>query len=321
MSRARNFARRSLNRGRGAGTVLVSLRPRRFGAAMRANVFGIRLVLTGILAVTAFGFVVRPGHAQPGRPPGGIAGVPGGGIAGMPGRPPGGITGTPGQPLRPPGSITGMPGGISGIGGAGFAGIHGAGIAGIHGAGIAGIHGAGIAGIHGAGIAGLPPGGFGGFPGQTTYSWSCGKCKAHLGTTTTPHSHHTRCPVCGVIFTGTTVNPGGGGDGGGAPGGFAPVPAPPGEAPPLPLNPAPAPPAPAPNPDAGPSFVAPAQDQGAPEPDDRPQTRTPRGFKIVAILIGSVMLLVGLAALVMVVRQSGGQPVRRPRRRFDDGDD
>jgi hypothetical protein len=265
---------------------------------MRANVFGVRLVLTGILAVTAFGFVVRPGHAQPGRPPGGLTGVPGGGIAGTPGRPPGGITGMPGQPLRPPGSITGVPGGITGI----------------HGAGITGIHGAGIAGIHGGGIAGLPPGGFGGFPGQTTYSWSCGKCKAHLGTTTTPHSHHTRCPVCGVIFTGTTVNPGGGG--GGAPGGFAPVPAPPGEAPPLPMNPAPAP-----NPDAGPSFVAPAEIPGAEPDDDRPQPRTPRGFKIVAILIGSVMLLVGLAALVMVVRQSGGQPVRRPRRRFNDDDD
>lgn len=297
---------------------------------MRANVFGIRFALTGIFAVTAFGFVVQPGQAQPGRPPGGISGVPGGGISGMPGRPPGSITGMPsgisgigGSPLRPPGSITGMPGGIAGIHGAGITGIHGAGI---HG-GIAGLPGGGIAGIHGGGIGGMPA-----LPGQTTYSWTCGKCKAHLGTTTTPHSHHTRCPVCGVIFNGTTINPGGGGGGGGggAPGGFAPIPVPPpiaggggpDEAAPLPVNPAFGGGGPAPNEVPSAPAAQPPQDAGALQPqDDEPQPRTPRAFKIVAILIGSVMLLVGLAALAMVVRNSGGQPARRPRRRFEDDDE
>jgi hypothetical protein len=281
---------------------------------MPANVFGIRFALTGICAVTAFGFVVQPGQAQPGRPPGGISGMPGG------------ISGIGGSPLRPPGGITGMPGGITGIHGAGITGIHGAGIAGIHGAGIAGgIAGmpGGIHGIHGGGIGGLP-----GLPGQTTYSWTCGKCKAHLGTTTTPHSHHTRCPVCGVLFTGTTINPGGGGGGGGAPGGFAPIPnvpvpppvgggGGPDDAAPLPVNPAAGGPAPV----EVPSEPAPEQGANAPQADPEPQAHAPRAFKIVALLIGTVMLLVGIAALVMVVRNAGGQTARRPRRRFEDDDE
>lgn len=285
---------------------------------MRANVFGIRFALTGIFAVTAFGFVVQPGRAQPGRP-----GFSGGGISGMPGRPGGSITGVPGgisgihgvggSPLRPPGGITG-------IHGTGITGIHGAGITGIHGTGIAG---GGIAGMPGGGITGIHGGGIGGLPGQTIYSWSCGKCKAHLGTTTTPHSHHTRCPSCGVFFTGSTINPGGGGGagagaGGGGPGGFAPVPNAPDEVPPLPVNPAAAP-NPNPNPNDAPSFVAPPQTPDAPAPaQEEPEVRTPRAFKIVAILIGSVMLLVGLAALAVVVRNAGGQQTRRPRRRFED---
>ncbi len=98
----------------------------------------------------------------------------------QPGRPGGGIGGMPGRPITPlipPIQPLRPPGGIGGMPG---------------------------------GIGGMPGG-----PGTTVYTWSCEKCKASLGTTTTPTSPHVRCPSCGVIFTGTTITPGGGG-------GFAP---------------------------------------------------------------------------------------------------
>lgn len=271
----------------------------------------VRAVIVAIFAALAGGFLLPTTQAQPpgfpGRPPGGfgapggITGAPGG-VTGMPGRPPG--AGISGMPSRPPGAgITG-----AGMGGPGFGG--------------AGISGAGISG---AGIGGMGGPGFGGGAGITTYSWSCSRCGASLGTTTTPTgSGHTRCPVCSAVFTGTSVAPGGGMPGaapsrppvmsGSAPAAPAPIPSSPAASSPPASPPAPAPffpSVPAASSDGDSGDGAPAGEGAAAEPSGRSRT-----LKLIGIVCGSILLIGAIGALAVVVSNaSSAKPTRRPRRR------
>jgi hypothetical protein len=278
--------------------------------------FRIRFGLVAICSTLVLAFALSTGSAQPGggitgRPPGGITGRPPGGISGMPG---GGVTG------RPPGSIGGTPGG-------------------------------GISGMPGGGITGRPPGlpsipsppSIGG-PGRTVYKWSCGNCKGSLGTTTTPFSPHTKCPFCGVTFTGTTISPGGGIGGGGPPIGPGPgIGAPPpgsgsprpprndDDPPPLPTNPGagggsavaataseesqPEPAPTNPTPSVSPSDNSPSNESAAEEPKSR---RGSRAIVIIGVVLGVLFLAGTLGALAFVVSKAN-QPVKRtrPRRALD----
>lgn len=249
----------------------------------------VRLALVGIFAVLALGFLVPPGHAQPGRPPG----FP------SPPRPP-----SMPAPARPPG----------------------AGITGISGAGITGIHGAGISGIHGAGITGIPsPPNFG----PSRNEWVCSGCRHVVGTgpirpnVTTCPSCGARFSNPGVGA------PSGGAPNTGGTTGTAPPAAPSEPsllAPELPPNPAAgttgtttAPTEPAPTTAPALPFVP---DTNAATPDQPEAKRGSRTILIVGVVGGGLFLIGAMGMLAFVVMKANAPTKsRRPKRRVLELDD
>ena len=274
---------------------------------MPQSYFRVRLALVVIFAVFAFGFLVPPGQAQPGRPPG----FP------SPPRPPT-FPAIPAPP-RPP-TFPAMPGGATGI----------------HGISGAGISGAGISGITGTpgGITGIPsPPSFGA---PSRNEWVCSGCRRVVGTGPI-RPNVTTCPGCGARFS----NPGFGAPSGGAPGGAAPGGAPAGGAagaasepsllaPELPPNPAtgaggapgtsPAPFEPAPV--ATPSEPAPFGIESAAPNNEPEKKKGSRTILIVGVVGGGLFLIGAMAMLAMVVvKANAPQKARRPKRRTIEYDD
>lgn len=269
----------------------------------RSSSARVRFALVGIFAALALAFVVSPGHAQYGRPPGGFSGRPSPII----------------PPMRPPGGITG----IHGTGITGISGIHG-GITGISG-GITGIHGTGISGIGGA-----PGMGFG--PSASRDEWRCSGCN-HLVGTGPFKPLVASCPKCNVRFT-NGLSPGGFG----TPGPSAPPARPPSSqpntgtantpppAPTLPTNPAVATSAPAPT-ETPPAAAGPAPtnppvpEAGAgPAPSAPPSGGRSRTYAVIGIVVGALLLVGALVALGIVVSNNAATPVKRKvkRRVLDD---
>src|SRR6266542_865576 len=93
-------------------------------------------------------------------------------------------------PNRPPGT------GVSGNSGAGFNGVQGGGFSGNSGAGFSGMQNnfSGASGFSGVS-------GFSGGIGGSRFEYYCSKCKQKVS------QFDTRCPHCGVLFTGTTFMP------------------------------------------------------------------------------------------------------------------
>ena len=258
----------------------------------RSSPVRVRFALAGVFAALALGFVISPGHAQYGRPPGGITG-----------RPP---------PLIPP-----RPGGITGI--------HGGGISGMP----SGITGGGITGIHGGGIGGMPGMGFGRNEwrcsgcncligtGIKPIAISCPQCGARFSNGITPEGFDPPRPPAPPVRppsaqpnTGATNTP-------------PPAPA-------LPTNPAfgangaVATSTPAPN-DTPQASAAPAPtNPSTPEAGAAPNTPSSGGrsktYAVIGIVVGALLLVGALVALGIVVTSHAAKPVKRKvkRRVLDD---
>ncbi|MBP3955060.1 hypothetical protein J8F10_07175 [Gemmata sp. G18] len=172
----------------------------------------------------------------------------------------------------------------------------------------------------------MPGPGFGG--GITSYSWSCGKCGASLGTTMSPINPISNCPRCGVHFTGTNITSGPGAGmpspGTSSPPPFVPpsTPSPP-PAPTLPTNPAiggnPILPS---APTAEPSTPAPTYSPAPVTTDNSSNSSDGRSktLKVIGIVVGGILLIGALAVLGIVVanaNSSAATPVKRKKRVLD----